>query len=63
MKQVDYFKTSIKYSLVVFFNLTLLFYGICVAYSNIQFLSYGEYKSAIELSGDFVRFFDIVIKV
>lgn len=35
------------------------FMGVCVAYSNIRNVAYGEYRNAIEIKNGKLYFFDI----
>lgn len=62
MKNKKYFFRSFIISGVIFLNLLLLIMGFCTAYENIQEMSTGKYKPAIEISNNSIRIFDFEIK-
>lgn len=62
MKNKKIFWRTVFISGMIFFNLLLLSAGVSTAYENIREISHGEYKSAIEINQDNIRFLDFEIK-
>lgn len=59
-KQKTYFLRSLKISCVLLFCLCLLFLGVCIVYEQMQIISLGEYKNAVEIGKSGFRFLDLI---
>lgn len=55
------FLRTVSLSLVIVFCLVFGFLGIAKAYENIRLVAYGEYRKAVEINKDNIRFFDFTI--
>ena len=60
-KQMTRFLRSLKISCVILFCLLTLFIGIFITYEQMQIISFGEYKKAVEISEDHFRIMDFII--
>lgn len=60
-KQRTRFFRSLKISLVLLFCLCILVAGLMITYEQMQIISFGEYKKAVEFSPNYFRFLDLVI--
>lgn len=60
-KQRARFFRSLKISLVLLFCLCIFVAGLMITYEQMQIISFGEYKKAVEFSPNYFRFLDLVI--
>ncbi len=60
-KQRTRFFRSLKISLVFLFCLCILVAGLMITYEQMQIISFGEYKKAVEFGPHYFRFLDLVI--
>ncbi len=60
-KQRARFLTSLKISSILLFCLCILVVGLMITYEQMQIISFGEYKKAVEFGPDYFRFLDLVI--
>lgn len=60
-KQRACFFRSLKISLVLLFCLCILVAGLMITYEQMQIISFGEYKKAVEFGPHYFRFFDFTI--
>lgn len=60
-KQRTRFFRSLKISSILLFCLCILAAGLMITYEQMQIISFGEYKKAVEFGPDYFRFFDLVI--
>lgn len=59
--QKNHFLRSLKISMIALSCLCLLFVGFSQVYEQMQIVSFGEYKRAVEISAKHFRFFDFII--
>ncbi len=55
------FLRSFYISSVVVFCLFICVFGMTKAYEGIRLIGFGEYRSAIEITEDSIKFFDITL--
>ncbi len=60
-KQRTRFFRSLKISSILLFCLCILVAGLMITYEQMQIISFGEYKKAIEFGPSYFRFLDLVI--
>lgn len=60
-KQRTRFFRSLKISSILLFCLCILVAGLMITYEQMQIISFGEYKKAIEFGPGYFRFLDLVI--
>lgn len=60
-KQRTRFFRSLKISSVLLFCLCILVAGLMITYEQMQIISFGEYKNAVEFGPNYFRFLDLVI--
>ena len=61
MRNKGIFLRTVVLSCVIIFNIILFFGGIAICYQNIRLEGYGEYKSAVQITEDFIRILDYEI--
>ncbi len=59
MKKHKIFLRSFYISAVVIFCIFIAFFGISKAYENIRLIAFGEYRNAVEIKENELRFFDL----
>ena len=60
-KQKARFFRSLKISGILLFCICLLFVGLMITYEQMQIISFGEYKKAVEFGSHYFRFFDFTL--
>ncbi|MBE6769329.1 MAG: hypothetical protein E7548_01060 [Ruminococcaceae bacterium] len=60
-KQRTRFFRSLKISSILLFCLCILVAGLMITYEQMQIISFGEYKKAVEFGPNYFRFLDLVI--
>lgn len=61
-KNIRIFWRSALLSAVTVFCITMIFFGICKSYEEMQKLMHGQEKSAVYIGQDKVRIFDFEIE-
>ena len=57
------FWRTVKISSIIFLNIFLLIYGVCIAYKNTRLIAYGEYCDILSIEDENIIFFDYKIKM
>lgn len=61
MQNSKVFLRTVYITSVILLCLFLGFYGVFKAYENIRLTAFGEYRNAVQITGEEIKLFDFII--